>query len=78
MNSINFNDIGKLTIFFGLFLVFFGALILFFGKIGFGKLPGDIYVKKGNFTFYAPIISSLLISIILSIIFSLIFKIFKK
>jgi hypothetical protein len=39
-----------------------------------GKLPGDISIKRDNFTFYFPIVTSIIISIILSIIFS----IFKK
>jgi len=34
-----------------------------------GKLPGDIIIKKGNTTFYFPIVTSILLSIVLSIIF---------
>lgn len=73
-----FENLGKIIVLFGLFLVIFGVLILIFGKLGFGKLPGDIYIKRKNFTFYAPVLSCLLISIILSIILSLILKFFKK
>ncbi len=36
-----------------------------------GRLPGDIYVRRGNFTFYFPLATSILISIILTILFSL-------
>jgi hypothetical protein len=38
----------------------------------FGKLPGDIVMKKGNTTFFFPIVTSIVISIILSLILYLI------
>jgi len=70
---------GKILIFIGLFLVLIGILFLFSSKITyFGKLPGDIYIRRGNFTFYAPITSLLILSIILSIILNIIFRILKK
>jgi len=69
---------GKILVFIGLFLTLSGVIFLFGSKIPyFGKLPGDFYIKKGNFTFYAPITSFLILSIVLSIIVSIIFKIFK-
>lgn len=34
-----------------------------------GKLPGDIVIKKGNTTFYFPLVTSIVVSIILSLIF---------
>jgi len=73
-----FPQLAKIIIFAGSLLILIGILFLFGSKIPyFGKLPGDIYIKRGNFTFYAPITSLLIISIILSIIVSIIFKIFK-
>ena len=39
-----------------------------------GKLPGDISIKRENFSFYFPITTSIILSIILTILFSL----FKK
>jgi len=69
---------GKILIFIGLFLILSGIIFLFGSKIPYlGKLPGDIYIKKGDFAFYAPIASFLLLSIILSIVVSIIFKIFR-
>ncbi len=32
-----------------------------------GKLPGDILVKKGNFTFFFPIVTSIVLSLILTV-----------
>ena len=72
-------SIGKIIIFLGLLLIIFGVIILLTGKIfPLGRLPGDILIKKQNFTFYFPLATSLLISLILSILLILIFKIFKK
>jgi uncharacterized protein HemY len=69
---------GKILIFFGAILIFLGLIFSFAGKIPyFGKLPGDIYIKRENFTFYFPITTCILISIILSVIFYLIFRFFK-
>ena len=70
--------LGKILILFGFLLVILGIFVSFFEKIPYlGKLPGDIYVKKGNFTFYFPLASCLLMSIILSLIFYLISKFLK-
>jgi hypothetical protein len=69
---------GKILILFGAILIFLGLIFSFAGKIPcLGKLPGDILIKKGNFMFYFPLGTSILISIILSIIFYLISRLFK-
>ena len=61
--------IGKLLIVFGLILAAAGILLLLSDKIPWlGRLPGDITVKRDNFTFYFPLATCLLISIILSLI----------
>jgi hypothetical protein len=65
---------GKLLIILGVFLAVFGVLIVLAPKIPYiGRLPGDIYIKRDNFTLYFPIVSSILISIILTLILNLIF-----
>jgi len=66
---MDINGFGKILIFFGIILVLAGILFMFAGKIPwFGKLPGDIYIKKENFTFYFPLATSILLSIALSLI----------
>jgi len=67
--------LGKSLILIGLILIIIGIILNFAGKIPFlGKLPGDIYIKKGNFSFYFPITTCIIISIVLTLLFS----IFKK
>lgn len=66
------NDFAKTLIFFGVVLIVAGVLVGVFGKMpGIGKLPGDIYVKKGNFTFYFPLATSLLLSLLLTLVFTI-------
>jgi uncharacterized protein HemY len=65
-------EFGKVFIIFGIVLIIVGIFFVFGAKIPFlGKLPGDIFIKKGNFTFYSPIATSIIISIILTIIINL-------
>lgn len=65
-------QIGKLLVAIGALLVLAGVFLLLAGKIPFlrliGRLPGDILIKKKNFTFYFPLATSILISIILTLI----------
>ncbi|MFA0769010.1 MAG: hypothetical protein OXFUSZZB_002338 [Candidatus Fervidibacter sp.] len=60
--------LGKFLVGMGLLLVIFGLIVLAMGKLGgiWKPLPGDIVVRRGNFTFYAPIATSLLLSLFLS------------
>lgn len=61
-------DIAKILIVTGIFLVLFGLVWAIGGKFfPIGKLPGDISIKKGNFSFYFPLASSIVISILLSV-----------
>jgi hypothetical protein len=53
----------------GIVLVVTGLLWPWLGKLGLGRLPGDIVIERGNFHFYFPILTSVVISIVLSLIF---------
>ncbi len=62
-------DLAKILIFTGVILIAAGVIFLTMGKLpDLGKLPGDILIRKENFTFYFPVATSVLISIILSLI----------
>jgi len=66
---------GKMLILMGLFITLIG-LLLFGSKLPFslGKLPGDIVIKRGNFTFYFPLATSIILSILFTLILSIIFR----
>ncbi len=67
---------GKMLILMGLFITLIGLLLLFGSKLPFslGKLPGDIVIKRGNFTFYFPLATSIILSILFTLILSIIFR----
>jgi len=66
------HEIGKMLVIFGVVLVGLGLILLYGAKIPWlGKLPGDITIRRENFTFYFPLATSLILSIILSVLLGL-------
>ena len=66
-------SLGKALIVTGEILVVLGAAVWGFGSGSLGgpipgRLPGDIYLRRGNFSFYFPITTSIVVSIVLSLI----------
>ena len=57
---------GKLLIAAGLAIAAIGLLISL--GVPFGRLPGDIVVRRGSFSFYFPIVTCIVISVILSLV----------
>lgn len=67
------SSMGKTLILIGLLLVVIGLILTFAEKVPWlGRMPGDIVVKRENFTFYFPLATSIIVSIILSLLFWLI------
>ena len=65
-------DVGKTLIIIGIILVAVGLIFSAKGQIPWlGKLPGDIHVKRENFQFYFPIVTSILLSILLTVLINL-------
>ncbi len=63
------SDLGRVLILIGVILVIVGAVFLLASKIPWlGRLPGDISIKRGNFSFYFPLGTCILISVILTLI----------
>lgn len=61
---------GKTLMFVGGVILFAGFMLTFVGKIPLlGKLPGDILIKKENFSFYFPLGTCIILSVVLSLIF---------
>ena len=61
-------EIGKLLLLAGLVLCAAGGLLWLAGHWQFPRLPGDIHIQRGNWSFYFPITTSLIISLILSVL----------
>ena len=67
-----FGSLGKTLIICGILLVVLGLILVLGDKIPWiGRLPGDIYIKRGKFTFYFPLMTSIIISLLLTLLFSL-------
>ena len=69
-------ELGKILLGFGVLLVILGGILFVAGNLSgkvpwLGRLPGDIYIRRDNWTFYFPLGTSLLISLILTLIFAL-------
>ena len=63
-------DLGKFLMIAGFLVAALGALLWSgLGKNWLGRLPGDIHYTKGNFSFYFPIVTCLIISVVLTLIF---------
>ena len=60
---------GKALVLVGLGIAAFGLLLMV--GVPFGRLPGDIVVRRGNVTFYFPLVTSVVLSILLTLLFSL-------
>ena len=72
------NDLAKLLMLLGAGLFAAGLLIYFGARLPwFGNLPGDIVVKRDNFTLYMPLGTMLLLSVLLTIALNVIGRLFR-
>jgi hypothetical protein len=68
-------DIGRMLVLLGVVLVVVGSGLWLVGAMGgkvpfLGRLPGDIHVERGNWAFYFPLTTSILLSVVLTLILS--------
>ncbi len=67
-----FAPLGKWLVAAGLVLVLAGLALWGLGSLGwFGRLPGDIYLRRGHVTFYFPLATCILLSVIISLLLML-------
>ena len=67
---MNLVDLGKVLIGFGVLIAVIGGLLVLAGRVPWiGRLPGDIYIQRGNWSFYFPLATSLVVSVLLTLIF---------
>jgi uncharacterized protein HemY len=60
--------VGKLLVWIGLLVMCVGLLVM--AGLPIGRLPGDVVIRRGSFTFYFPIVTSILASIVLTLLFA--------
>jgi len=65
-------EFGRALVVAGIVLVVLGLLLGVLGRVPWiGRLPGDLVIRRGNFTFYFPLVTSILLSLVLTLLFSL-------
>ena len=73
------SNLGKILVIFAVIIAIVGFLLIALGKIPFfGKLPGDVVIRRGNSTFFFPIATSIIVSIVLTILINLFLWIFRR
>jgi len=72
--------IGKWIILIGLGLAILGGLVWLAGRLGLplGRLPGDISIQNGNFSFFFPCASSIIISIVLTVLLNVVLRLIRR
>jgi hypothetical protein len=75
----NLESLGRVLLIVGGATVVLGLLLTLAGKLPFlGRLPGDIIIRRGNFTLYMPIITSILLSLLLTVLLNVIARLFRR
>jgi uncharacterized protein HemY len=60
---------GKLLVIAGLVIAGIGLLVM--AGVPFGRLPGDIVLRRGNASFYFPLTTSIILSVLLTLLLAL-------
>ena len=64
------NDLGRALVVMGLVVALVGVVLMLVGRVpGLGRLPGDIYIQRGNWAFYFPLATSIVVSVLLTALF---------
>jgi hypothetical protein len=68
-HATTMSELGRVLVVLGIAIALVGVVLLLVGRVPWvGRLPGDIHVQRGNWTFYFPLATSLVLSILLTLI----------
>ena len=67
-----FQDLGKGLIFLGLALAAVGLLLTWVPSLRLGRLPGDLFIRRENWSLHLPLVTCLLASVVLTLVFWLV------
>jgi uncharacterized membrane protein len=71
---VGLEGVGKLLIGGAVVLLVLGGLLFLLGRFGVDRLPGDLVLRRGNFTFYSPIGLMILLSVVGTIVLNIVFR----
>jgi hypothetical protein len=66
--------VARILLIAALALALIGTALLLASKLGINRLPGDVLIKRGNFTIYAPIGLMIVLSLVLTLVLNLLFR----
>jgi hypothetical protein len=67
--AVPVSDLGRGLIVLGIVIVVLGLVLTLFDRVPWiGRLPGDIHVQRGHWTFHFPLGTSILLSLILTLL----------
>lgn len=61
----------------GAMIFVLGVLVFVGSRLGLGRLPGDVSLQRGNWSFHMPIVTSIVLSIVLTIVINLLMRLFR-
>ncbi len=64
----NLETFGRLLLIGGGLIALVGLLFFILGRLGLGRLPGDIFIQRENFSLYFPLATMIIISIVLTLL----------
>ena len=67
-----FQDLGKVLFVLGLALAAMGLLLTWVPSLRLGRLPGDLFIRRENWSLHFPLVTCLLASVVLTLVFWLI------
>lgn len=71
----HFTFLAKIIMIAGVLLFVAGALLLVLGKLlPLGRLPGDLFYQRGNFSFYFPFVTCLVLSLLLTLLLNIVWR----
>jgi hypothetical protein len=71
---VGLEGVGKLLIWGAVVLLLVGGLLFLLGRFGVDRLPGDLVLRRGNFTLYFPIGLMILLSVVGTIVLNILFR----
>jgi hypothetical protein len=78
----NLSDLGRILLILGGVIIVVGLVFLFAGRLPFlsffGRLPGDINIRRGSTTFFFPLVSCILASVVLTVLLNLLLLLFRR
>ena len=68
---MDLQSLGRLLAGLGVGLLVLGGLLWLAGRLGLGRLPGDVVIRRGSFTLAFPLVTSLLVSLVATVLLNL-------